>query len=99
MVRVDSGFGGPNGGSLSTQLLKPQVELWPRKCNSKQHRPQIPGRQADTAQDPALPPGQAEAGRAQDSDDSPAAGHPRAVQVSAPRGPGSTQASADWELL
>ena len=35
--------------------------------------PRAPG---GTAQHPALPPGQAEVGRAQDSEDTPAAGHP-----------------------
>ena len=38
----------------------------------------------DTDPEPALPLGQVEVGRAQDSKDSPATGHPRAVQVSAP---------------
>ena len=49
-----------------------------------------------TAQDPALPPEQEKAGRAQGSKDAPAAGRPRAVQISAP--PPSIQAPADWEL-
>ena len=51
----------------------------------------------DTAQDPALPWGQAEAGRAQDSKDIPDAGRPRAVQISAPCTQ-SIQAPVDWEL-
>ena len=41
----------------------------------------------DTAQDPALPPGQAEAGRTQGGEDAPAAPRPRAVQGGDP-GPG-----------
>ena len=51
----------------------------------------------DTAQDPAIPPGQAEARRAQDSKDAPAAGRPPAVQISAPR-PQSNQFPVDWML-
>ena len=58
----------------------------------QQHRfqIQIPGRLADTAQNPVLPLGQVEAGRAQDSKDSPAARCPQAVQIStpAPEAPG-----------
>ena len=38
----------------------------------------------DTAQDPALPLGQAEAGRTQDNEDTPGTRQPRAVQISAP---------------
>ena len=45
----------------------------------------------DTAQDPALPPGQAETGRAQDNEDASATGCPRAVQVSAPATPGASR--------
>ena len=41
-------------------------------------------------------PGTGGGGRAQDSEDAPATGHPRAVQLSAPH-PRSIQASADWE--
>ena len=48
----------------------------------------------DTAQDPAPPPGQAEARKAQDSMDTLAAGWPRAVQISGSC-PQSIQASAD----
>ena len=51
----------------------------------------------DIAQDPVLPPGQVEAGRTQESRDTPATGHPQAMQISAPR-PRSNQAPADWEL-
>ena len=56
------------------------------------HRPRsgIPAKQAqeprgtrDTAQDLALPPGQAEAGRTQDRKDAPAAGRLRAEPISA----------------
>ena len=35
----------------------------------QQHRPHIPGRWAETAQDPALPLGEMKVGRAQDSKD------------------------------
>ena len=52
--------------------------------------PRAPG---DPAQDPALPSGQAEAGRAQDSKDAPAIGRPRAeISGLCPR---SIQAPAD----
>ena len=60
-------------------------------------RPQSPGLRG-TAQDPAFPPGQAEARRAQDIEDAPATGHPRAVQISAPC-PRSIQASVDRETV
>ena len=50
----------------------------------------------DTVQNPVLPSGQVEAGRAQDSEDTPAAEHPRVVQASAPY-PRNIQASAEWE--
>ena len=52
----------------------------------------------DTVQNPVLPSGQAEAGRAQDSEDTPAAGHPRVVQTSASY-PRSIQASTEWETV
>ena len=39
--------------------------------------------QADKANGPVFPLGQAEVGRAQDREDSPAPGHPQAVQISA----------------
>ena len=51
----------------------------------------------DTAPDPVLLSGQVEAGRAQDSEDTPAVGKPQTVQVSIPRHQ-SIQASVDWEL-
>ena len=51
----------------------------------------------DTAQDPAVPLGQAEAGRTKDSEDTAAAGHLRAVQISAPH-PQSIQARVHWKL-
>ena len=53
--------------------------------------------QADKAWDPALSLGQAEAGKAQDSENSVVTGHPQAVQISAPASPGSIKASADRE--
>ena len=49
-----------------------------------------------TAQDPVVPPGQEETGKAQDTEDPPAAGCPQAVQISTQ--PWSIQANADWEL-
>ena len=55
----------------------------PRECNPSSAGPRAQGA-GDTAQDPALPPGQAESRRTQDSEDAPATGRPRAVQVSAP---------------
>ena len=54
---------------------------------AKAPEPRAPG---GTAQHPALPPGQAEVGRAQDSEDTPAAGRSQAVQVSAPT-PGASR--------
>ena len=51
----------------------------------------------DTAPDPGIPLGQVVAGRTQDSEDAPAAGHTRAVQVSAPH-TRSIQAPANWEM-
>ena len=60
-----------------------------RGCAPQDSRSRIPAAQApsrgagDTAQDPALPPGQTEAGRAQDGEDAPATKRPRAVQLSA----------------
>ena len=39
---------------------------------------------ADTAPDLVLPPGESKAGRAKDNKDSPAAGRPQIVQISAP---------------
>ena len=42
------------------------------------------GAQADKASYPPFPPGQVEVGRAQDSEESPAAGDPQVVQISAP---------------
>ena len=51
----------------------------------------------DTAQNPALPLGQEEPGRAQDSEDAPATGRFRALQISTPC-TGSIQPIADWEL-
>ena len=50
----------------------------------------------DTAQDPALPAGQAEAGRAQDSKDTPAATTLSSADQR-PR-PRRIQNPADWEL-
>ena len=55
--------------------------------------PRVPG---DTAQDPALPLGQVEAGKAQDSEDTPAAGLHQAVQISDPC-TWRIQANADGE--
>ena len=55
--------------------------------------PRVPG---DTAQDPALPPGQAETGRTQGSKVAPAPKQNRAVQIGAPR-PWSIQAPMEWE--
>ena len=68
-----------------------------RGAGFQQCRPGIPGHWGDTAQDPALPPGQTEAWRAQDSNDSPATRCPQAVQVSSPC-PWSIQASVDRDL-
>ena len=51
----------------------------------------------DTAQDPALPREQAEAGRAQDGEDVPDARRPQAVQIRATCTQ-SIQAPVDWEL-
>ena len=48
----------------------------------------------DTAQDPALPTAQAEAGKAQDSKGAPAARRPRTVQMGGPA-PRGIQAPAD----
>ena len=61
-------------------------------------RPRSKGRR-DTAQDPANPPGQAEAGRAQDSKDAPApaeqiSGPPRSLQALQTESSGAT-AGAD----
>ena len=47
----------------------------PRECDSSGTGPRAQGT-GDTAQDPALPPGQVEAGRTQGSKDAPAAGQP-----------------------
>ena len=48
-----------------------QKELRGLECESNSAGPGAQGT-GDTAQDPAFPPGQAEAGRAQDSKDAPA---------------------------
>ena len=52
----------------------------------------------DTAQDLAVPPGQEEAGRTQDSKDTPAAGGPDLCRSVPPR-PWSIQAPVDWETV
>ena len=69
-----SGSGGGSDGGGYTLL--PSGAVGPG-VRFQQHRPQIPGRQADTAHDPVLSPG-----RVQDSEDSPVAGQPEAVQIS-----------------
>ena len=74
--------GSSGGGSVRRGLLGPE-----RDSNSTGPGAQGAG---DTAQNPALPPGQAEAGKAQDSKDTPANRWPGAEQISAP--PGSIQA-------
>ena len=56
----------------------------PWKCGSSNKGPRSQGTLVDKASDPALPLGQAESRRAQDSEDSSATGHPLAVQISAP---------------
>ena len=55
----------------------------------------------DTVQDLALLLGQVEAGRTQDSEDTPAARRRRAVQISAPqpRSIQAIQASVEWETV
>ena len=80
------GEAGWSGGGSGWRGLRPAAfgSCGPG-ARSQQYRPQIPGHRSDTAQDPAFPPppGQAEAGRAQESEDSPAARRPQAVQISA----------------
>ena len=76
--------GGSGCGSAGRELLGPVPA-------AQSPEPKALG---DTAQGPALPPGQAEAGRAQDSKDTPAAGQPRVVQISGPQ-PWSIQDPAD----
>ena len=56
--------------------------------------PRVPG---DTAQNPVLPLGQAEAGKTQSSKDTPATQRPGALQISAR--PRRIQAPADWETV
>ena len=53
------GLGSSSGGAQGMGAAWPGARF-------QQHRPRSPGRGADTAQYPALPRGQAEAGRAQD---------------------------------
>ena len=48
----------------------------PQECGSSSTGPQIPGHPEDKAGYPPFPLGQAEAGRAQESENTPAAGHP-----------------------
>ena len=81
--------GGTSGEAQAAALAEGGCTLLPSGARApgvqfQQNRPWIPGHQADTAQDPVLPLGQAEAGRAEDSKDPPAARHPQAVQISAP---------------
>ena len=83
----------PSGAPGAAQVV---ATVRPRECDSSGADPRAQGT-GDTAQDPALPPGQVEAGRTQGSKDAPAATRPRAVQIYAPC-PRTTQAPADWEL-
>ena len=69
--------------------------VWPggrfQRC-----RPPEPSVLGDTAHDPALHPGQAEAERTQGSKDAPASGRPELCRSAPP--PRSIEAPADWEL-
>ena len=67
----------------------------PQERDSSGECPRVLG---GTAQDWVLPWGQAEAGRTQVSEDTPAAGRPGAVQTSA-LPPRSIQAPVDWETV
>ena len=60
-------------------------ERWPPgSAGPGAQDPGSQGSQVDKASDPAFPLGQVEAGKAQDSEDSPAAGRTLTVQIIAP---------------
>ena len=80
----------PSGAPGAAQVV---ATVRPRECDSSGADPRAQGT-GDTAQDPALPPGQAEARRAQESKDTSAARRPLAEQISGPA-PRSIQAPAD----
>ena len=76
--------------------------LWKRRApehGSGGTGPWTRGHQRRQSRGSSISPwGQAEAGRAQDSEDSPAAEHPQTQQISAPKPvPRSIWASVDWE--
>ena len=70
-----SGLGGPalEGGGCAPL---PSGEVAPGSTSPVAQGPGSQGAQEDKASDPAFPPRQLEAGRAQDSENSPTAGHP-----------------------
>ena len=78
------GLGGSSGGGSRRRGLH-----GPGSMNPAAQAPD-PRATGDTIQDPALPLGQAEVGRAQDSEDSLAARCPQAVQISTPA-PGASR--------
>ena len=83
----------PSGAPGAAQVA---ATVWPWECDSSGAGPRAQGAR-DTAQDPALPPGQVEAGRTQGGKDAPAARWPRAVQINTPC-PRTIQVPGDWEL-
>ena len=58
-------------------------DKWSLETRVQWHRPQIPGYRSRQSHNYIFPLGQTEAGREQDSKNSPTTGHPQAVQISA----------------